>query len=193
MAGRADVRHDEPPEDVDFLRRRLLVRRQVRLIGGRPVYALPKGGKEREVPLPNLVAVALSEHLRRFPAVEVALPWRELDGQATRAELVFHRDGAPVNRNEHNRTVWRPAIKAAGVVPARDTGMHALRHHYASVLLDAGVSIRALAEYLSHHDPGFTLRTYAHMMPASDDRARAAVDAAHASADSVRTDEEPSS
>jgi site-specific recombinase XerD len=66
--------------------------------------------------------------------------------------------------------------------------MHALRHHYASVLLDAGVSIRALADYLGHHDPGFTLRTYAHMMPASDDRARAAIDSAHgAGADSVRT------
>ena len=46
------------------------------------------------------------------------------------------------------------------------------------MLLEDGVSIRAVAEYLGHHDPGFTLRTYAHMMPASEDRARRAVDAA---------------
>jgi len=57
--------------------------------------------------------------------------------------------------------------------------MHALRHHYASVLLDGGVSIRAVSEYLGHHDPGFTLRTYAHLMPESEDRARDAIDAAH--------------
>lgn len=56
--------------------------------------------------------------------------------------------------------------------------MHALRHHYASVLLDAGESVRALADYLGHSDPGFTLRVYTHLMPSSEDRARAAIDTA---------------
>jgi integrase len=51
------------------------------------------------------------------------------------------------------------------------------------------VSIRAVAEYLGHHDPGFTLRTYAHLMPDSEDRVRTAIDEAHAPADSVRTAE----
>lgn len=50
----------------------------------------------------------------------------------------------------------------------RSNGMHALRHHYASVLLDGGVSIRAVADYLGHADPGFTLRTYAHLVPNSE-------------------------
>lgn len=48
--------------------------------------------------------------------------------------------------------------------------MHALRHFYASVLLDAGESIKALSEYLGHHDPSFTLRTYMHLMPNSEAR-----------------------
>ncbi|WP_406418788.1 tyrosine-type recombinase/integrase [Streptomyces sp. NBC_00842] len=56
--------------------------------------------------------------------------------------------------------------------------MHALRHYYASVLLDAGENIKALAQYLGHSDPGFTLRTYTHLMPNSQDRARKAIDAA---------------
>jgi integrase len=56
--------------------------------------------------------------------------------------------------------------------------MHALRHTYASVLLEGGVSIKALAEYLGHADPGFTLRTYTHLMPSSEDRTRTAVDRA---------------
>ncbi|WP_328612842.1 tyrosine-type recombinase/integrase [Amycolatopsis sp. NBC_00355] len=58
----------------------------------------------------------------------------------------------------------------------RVDGFHALRHFYASTLLDAGESITALAEHLGHSDPGFTLRTYAHLMPSSKDRTRRAVD-----------------
>jgi integrase len=55
--------------------------------------------------------------------------------------------------------------------------MHALQHFYASALLDAGESIKALSSYLGHADPGFTLRTYTHLMPASEERNRRAIDA----------------
>jgi integrase len=55
--------------------------------------------------------------------------------------------------------------------------MHALRHLYASVLLDAGESIKALSGYLGHSDPGFTLRVYTHLLPTSHERTRNAVDA----------------
>ena len=54
--------------------------------------------------------------------------------------------------------------------------MHALRHFYASVLLDAGESIKAVSEYLGHSDPGLTLRVYAHLMPSSQERTRRAID-----------------
>lgn len=47
--------------------------------------------------------------------------------------------------------------------------MHALRHFYASALIVAGESVRAVADYLGHADPGFTLRVYAHLFPASED------------------------
>lgn len=50
--------------------------------------------------------------------------------------------------------------------------MHALPHFYASVLIDAGESVRAVADFRGHADPGFTLRVYAHLLPASEDRAR---------------------
>jgi hypothetical protein len=35
--------------------------------------------------------------------------------------------------------------------------------------------IAALATYLGHHDPGFTLRTYVHLMPDAADRMRSVV------------------
>jgi integrase len=61
-------------------------------------------------------------------------------------------------------------------LPTRKDGTHALRHHYASLLRDASESIKALSEYLGHHDPGFTLRTYTHLMPTSTSRTQRAID-----------------
>ncbi len=79
-------------------------------------------------------------------------------------------------RNYVNPTIWKPALAAAGIEPTRANGSHALRHFYASTLLDAGESIKAVSEYLGHSDAGFTLRPYNHLMPQSDARTRSAVD-----------------
>src|SRR5205814_1925053 len=64
-------------EDVDFLRKVVHVRRQVRIVRARLVFALPKGGKERDIPLPGTVALALAAHLADHPAAPVTLPWEE--------------------------------------------------------------------------------------------------------------------
>jgi integrase len=153
--------------DVDFLRRRVNVEQQVKLLGGRVMIDKPKGGKTRTVPLPDTVAVELAEHLRRYPA--------------SGDDLVFtSREHRPINRNHFNRYTWRPALDAAGIERNRRNGMHALRHFYASVLIDAGESVRAVADYLGHADPGFTLRVYAHLFPSSEERARTAVNRAMA-------------
>jgi integrase len=95
-----------------------------------------------------------------------------------------------VHGSNFNVNAWQPALKAAGVPAGRENGQHALRHYYASALLARGVDIRVLADYLGHHDPGFTLRTYAHLMPDVDDRARQAVDAAFAGSDGPATAQE---
>lgn len=70
---------------------------------------------------------------------------------------------------------------------SRENGFHALRHYFASACLHNGVDIRALATFLGHHDPGFTLRTYVHLMPSADDRMRQAVDAVFLSFDGPAT------
>jgi integrase len=120
---------------VNFLGRRIVVRQQVKQVHGRLVLAPPKGGRTREVPLPDVVAVAMAEHLRRFPAREVALPWREPDGELRRVNLLFtSRHGTAINRHHYNCNpyVWKPALREAGIDPSRANGYHALRHHYAS-------------------------------------------------------------
>lgn len=167
------------PDDIDFLRGTVEVRRQVKILAGnRLVFSLPKGRKTRTIPLPATVAVEISAHLARFRTVPAELPWRALDsGETVRVPLVLTtRERRPLNRNYFNSCLWRRAQERAGVEPTRDNGMHALRHWYASVLLDAGESIRAVSEYLGHSDPGFTLRTYTHLMPSSDERTRLAID-----------------
>ena len=92
------------------------------------------------------------------------MPWDLTASRSTRAPWLLWT-AACENRNYYNRKIWKPALPAADMEPTRENGMHALRQHFASVLLDGGVSTRALAEYLGHSDPGFTLRVYAHLMP----------------------------
>lgn len=151
------------------------------------MFAPPKCDKERDVPLPMSVANSLRAHMDTYKPVEVTLPWRKPDGPPVAAQLLFTNTADwVVWRSNFNLQEWKPAIAAAGLIPepeegmpyesAREHGMHALRHFYASVLLDAGESIKAVSEYLGHSDPGLTLRVYAHLMPSSRARTRKAID-----------------
>lgn len=167
------------PDDIDWMRRVLHVRRQVKIVGGRRVFAPPKGGKERDVPLADSVVLRLSAHLAAFPAGEVTLPWQKPGGRAVTVSLMFTKeDEGALWRGDWGRYLWHPALKAACIAPGREAGFHQLRHHFASLLLTSGVDVRTLAEYLGHTDPGFTLRVYCHLMPGSPERTRAAIDRA---------------
>lgn len=183
------------PSDVDFLRGEVHVRRQVKVLAGNKlVFALPKGEKTRDVPLAPSVREALALHLQRHPAVEVTLPWDGEPGDAKHGELLTialvatSRERKPLNRNHFNGYHWKSAARVVELTDGQDGGMHQLRHFYASVLLDAGESIKVVAEHLGHSDPGFTLRTYTHLMPAAGDRTKKAIDAALACVPDVYPD-----
>ncbi|MFF9345640.1 tyrosine-type recombinase/integrase [Streptomyces sp. NPDC014734] len=174
-------------EAVDFEGGILRVVRQVKLIRGKAVFAPPKCNRERDVPLPPSVARALRVHMDTFKPVEITLPWRKPDGPKVSARLLFTNSASGVVwRSNFNIQEWKPALAVAGLIPdagpdgkhgsAREHGMHALRHFYASVLLDAGESIKAVSQYLGHTDPALTLRVYAHLMPSSQERTRNAID-----------------
>jgi hypothetical protein len=95
-------------EDVDFLGGVVHVVRQVKLINGtRQVFAPPKGGKERDVPLPESVGFALAAHITRYPPVEITLPWKTLDGPPVTATLVFVSDIAKPLRRHRLKTFAR--------------------------------------------------------------------------------------
>ncbi|MYW65805.1 site-specific integrase [Streptomyces sp. SID8379] len=166
----------------------IYVRQQIKKVRGKLVFAPPKRGKLRDVPLDSEVHGALIAHMAAFPPVEVTLPWMIPSGPLVTHRLVFtNPTGGAVWSNVFNDRVWKPALATAGVIPhpekgqryaaAREHGMHALRHFYASVLLAAGENIKALSLYLGHSDPGFTLRVYTHLMPNSETRTRNAITA----------------
>ena len=138
------------------------------------VFALPKYDKTRDVPLPEPVKLALAEHIRRFPPKEITLPWDVPGGKPTTVRLIVTSvRGLEVAANDFNRNYWKVALKAAEVPFGRyQNGMPELRHFFASVLLDQDESIKAVAEWLGHSDPSFTLKIYTHLMPSSAERTK---------------------
>jgi len=171
--------------DVQFLGRRpaVTISRQVTMIGGELRFAPVKNRKPHAVPLSPQLGARLSAHLARYPAREVTLPWhepknRELHGAAVTARLVLTAPrGGPVRKQDFDRRIWRTALAAAGVTPARQDGCHALRHTFASVQLRAHVDIVRVAAWLGD-TVAVVARTYAHLLPDDDDSdGRAATDA----------------
>jgi integrase len=168
------------PDDIEFMKRVVHVKRQVRIVGSKLYFAPPKGGRERDVPLSDLASLRLSAHLRQFPAVEVTLPWKEPGGKPVRVRLIATTTARNALDRAYFHRLWRAARAKAGKANERENGFHALRHFYASAQLAGGTDIKALSEYLGHHDPGFTLRVYAHLMHGAAGRARKAIDEAFA-------------
>lgn len=102
-----------------------------------------KGGKERHVPLGSAAAEALRDYFATTPG----------------ADPVFlnHRGGRLSTRSMYD--IVRRAGEAAGVPRVHP---HALRHSFATHLLDSGADLRAIQEMLGHSSLSTTQR-YTHV------------------------------
>lgn len=142
--------------------------------GGLTDFAPPKTeASNRVIPLPRVVVTALNDHLARY----------DIGDQ----DLLFTWLGQPLTRQRFGH-IWRPIAKTAGLTTETGTGMHALRHYYASLLIRYGESVKTVQARLGHKSATETLDTYGHMWADSDDRTREAVDSVLGnSADSRRT------
>lgn len=149
--------------DVDFLRRRLLVRRQVqRVSGGAVEIRPPKYGSERTVFLADGLAELLAEHVRLHCPGDDPTRW------------LFGAGRPPYALPPHQNTVghqWRRACRLAGVAGLK---LHDLRHFYASGLIAAGCDVVTVQRALGHAKATTTLDTYAHLWPTAEDRTREA-------------------
>jgi integrase len=148
--------------DVDFLRR--TVRVEYQLAPGQRSRSAPKTPRSRRtLPLPQVVADALAAHIAAFPPLA--------DGT-----LFGSRSGLPYRHDRYGSQIFKAAVAKAGLPPG--TTSHALRHHFASVLLAAGESVVAVAERLGHDNAALVLSTYGHLVPGGEERTRRAVDSA---------------
>lgn len=69
----------------------------------------------------------------------------------------------------------RQARKRAGLGTVR---FHDLRHAFASMLIPAECSVKAVSRALGHSSAATTLNLYSHLWPGDEDRIRDAVDLA---------------
>lgn len=117
-----------------------------------------KGSKERRVPL-------------SAPAVTALRAWL-----AVRSEVVPPEVGAALFGNERGaRLTPRDVRRILDRRSARPTHPHALRHSFATHLLDGGADLRAVQELLGHSDVATTQR-YTHI---SNHRLREVYSEAH--------------
>lgn len=157
--------------DVDFMRREVHITEQLDYRGRQA--PLKTANSRRVVPLPSITAEVLAEHIRRFPPG----PEGHVFTRSARnpAKSRYPRRANRTWCAPHAWAAYREAATAAGLPDSISS--HDLRHHYASVLLDAGESVHAVAARLGD-TAQMVLGVYGHMMPDREDTTRKAVDAA---------------
>lgn len=146
-------------------------------VGSRMVRVLGKGGKERLVPFNNTAADALRAYFRVRPLLEQEAlkqregppksvsPWTsqtERRRTAASGPLFLNFRGARLTGRSVHRHLRRYVAQCRvryGVSP------HAIRHSFATHLLENGADLRAIQELLGHVRLSTTQR-YTHVSPA---------------------------
>jgi integrase len=142
------------------------------------LFVRGKGGREREVPVPELVQHAIEAWVKVHPLARgVAL--RDEDPLFVRIGRHAHEAPVALSAEAVYRLVRRNAI-AAGV-PDRLAHPHALRAYWATHCLEAGVSVHEVSARLGHVDLRTTAR-YAATRPERTDEIADVLDRLHQAA-----------
>lgn len=122
---------------------------------------LPKGRKSRRVPMSRELARQLWA-LRKEGAVSDDLVFTSAKGQRIDPSNVMSRVLKPA-AIEADLGEW----VGEGAHLRADTwvGFHTFRHTCATRLFRSGWNAVQVKDFLGHSDPGFTLRTYVHLLP----------------------------
>jgi integrase/recombinase XerD len=111
-----------------------------------------KGGKDRYVPLPDRTLGLLREYWK----IHRSRPW--LFPATTRGL----KPGAPIHplTGSSLQQAFKRALQTAGI--SKRAHIHSLRHSYATHLLEMGVNLRIIQEYLGHRSAR-TTQIYTHL------------------------------
>lgn len=124
-----------------------------------------KGGKDCYVPLPERTLEMLREYWRthRNPV------W--MFSSEGRDHVDLKSSTAPMHKSTVQHA-FRAALKGTKINKAASG--HTLRHSFATHLLEAGVNLRLIQEYLGHSSPT-TTSIYTHLTARAEDLGRQAI------------------
>ena len=112
-----------------------------------------KGNKDRYVPLPQPTLTLLRQYwlTHRHPVLIFPSEGRE--------HLALSQATEPMHKSSV-QDAFRAALKQSGI--HKRASVHTLRHSWATHLLEAGVNLRLIQEYLGHNSPT-TTSIYTHL------------------------------
>lgn len=167
---------------LDFANFEIDVTQQLVCVTGQEPYLGPPKTKTsaRTVEAPAVTMTALARHIELYPPVEVEI-WDRTNPDRRKhhrriARLVFTTiDGRPIYRGTWAQ-IWAPAARKAGI--PKGTGLHSLRHYFATLLIHSGAGVKRVQLALGHSTPTITLNTYVGEWPDTDRQTRTIVDSA---------------
>ena len=125
-----------------------------------------KGAKDRYVPLPTSTLHWLRTHWTTHRHPRLLFP----------AEGRDHKQSSVAKSPIQTSTVQKAIAKIAVQLNfAKRVSIHTLRHSYATHLLEAGVSLKVIQQYLGHNSLQTTM-VYLHMTDTAEADARAAIE-----------------
>jgi len=132
-----------------------------------------KGGKDRYVPITAAMVQELRQWWRthRNPKLLFPSPGRGWADRTYTLSQAMHLSTGPMSES-CVQNAYRLARAASGVNPASTT--HTLRHSYATHLLEEGVSLRQISQYLGHNTLDTTV-IYTHLTAVSEARTQTAL------------------
>jgi integrase len=145
--------------EVDFTTGIVTVKQSLEEKNGRLRLKKPKTeSSRRSIRVSSATMEALNAHRQRQLA----------DGSYRADGPVFcNRRGGLLHKSNVYTLSFYPAVKRAGLAGLR---FHDLRHTAATLMLLAGINVKAVAATLGHKDAYMTLNVYSHVLPEMDDK-----------------------
>jgi integrase len=151
-----DIHFGASQDDED---RYIMVRRN--FVRGHPTT--PKNRKARRVDLSRELRRVLIELQSQRDLIASKCKATDGHGQPNISKLVFPSGtGGPLHGSNLNRRDFLPCLKTAGL---RRVNFHALRHTFASLLIQNGASLAYVKEQMGHSSIQVTVDTYGHLIP----------------------------